>query len=80
MLDRYQRRTTRLTGQAGEVVRRLAGRAGAGPAGRAWESRCRGTPRCGSCSSIPLPEVSIPLVLGIDDFALRRSHESTRPC
>ena len=25
VLDRYQRRTTRLTGQAGEVARRLAG-------------------------------------------------------
>ena len=29
VLDRYQRRTTRLTGQAGAVARRLAGRAGA---------------------------------------------------
>jgi transposase len=30
VLDRYQRRTTRLAGQAGEVARRLAGRAGRG--------------------------------------------------
>jgi hypothetical protein len=30
VLDRYQRRTVRLTAQAGEVARRLAGRAGAG--------------------------------------------------
>ena len=30
VLDRYQRRTVRLAGQAGEAVRRLAGRAGAG--------------------------------------------------
>jgi transposase len=30
VLDRYQRRTVRLTGQAGQVARRLAGRAGAG--------------------------------------------------
>jgi len=30
LLDRYQRRTTRLTSQAGAVARRLAGRAGAG--------------------------------------------------
>src|ERR1017187_9244949 len=29
VLDRYQRRTTRLAGQAGEVARRLAGPAGA---------------------------------------------------
>ncbi len=30
VLDRYQRRTARLAGQAGEAVRRLAGRAGSG--------------------------------------------------
>jgi len=30
VLDRYQRRTMRLAGQAGEADRRLAGRAGAG--------------------------------------------------
>ena len=30
VLERYQRRTARLAGQAGEVARRLAGRAGAG--------------------------------------------------
>jgi len=54
VLDCYQRRTTRLAGQAGEVARRLAGRAGAGlltalgvpvsrdtaPAGYCCGSRC----------------------------------------
>ena len=52
VLDRYQRRTTRLAGQAGEVARRLAGRAGAG---RRWESRCRGIPRCACCCGLPCP-------------------------
>jgi transposase len=74
VLDRYQRRTTRLTGQAGEAVRRLAGRAGAGlltslgvPVSRHTALRL--------LLRLPLPEVAIPRVLGIDDFALRRSHE-----
>jgi hypothetical protein len=28
---------------------------------------------------LPLPQVSVPRVLGVDDFALRRA-TSTRPC
>jgi transposase len=74
VLDRYQRRTTRLTGQSSAVARRLAGRAGAGllaglgvPVSRHTALRV--------LLKIPLPEVSIPRVLGIDDFALRRSHK-----
>ena len=74
VLDRYQRRTTRLTGQAREAARRLAGRAGAGllthlgvPVSRHTALRI--------LLSIPLPEAAVPRVLGIDDFALRRSHE-----
>jgi transposase len=74
VLDRYQRRTTRLTGQASEAVRRLVGRAGAGlltslgvPVSRHTALRL--------LLRLPLPEVAIPRVLGIDDFALRRSHE-----
>jgi transposase len=71
VLDRYQRRTTRLAGQAGEAVRRLAGRAGAGlltalgiPVSRDTALR--------ALLRLPLPEVSVPRVLGVDDFALRR--------
>jgi hypothetical protein len=58
-------------------VRRLAGRAAVRllPAlgmdvGRDTALRVRG---------IPLPDVGVPRVLGIDDFALRRG-QATRPC
>jgi transposase len=71
VLDRYQRRTVRLTGQAGQVARRLAGRAGAGllevlgvPLSRDTALRV--------LFRLSLPEVSVPRVLGVDDFALRR--------
>ena len=70
LLDRYQRRTTRLTIQAGDVARRLAGRAGAAlltalgvPLSRHTSLRI--------LLRIPLPEVTVPRVLGVD-FALRR--------
>jgi transposase len=71
VLDRYQRRTTRLTGQVGAVVRELAGRAG---------SRLLAAPGAGisghaalrTLLAIRLPELEVPRVPGIDDFALRR--------
>ncbi len=65
VLDRYQRRTTRLTGQLSAVACELAGRAGA-----------RLLPALGILVSrhtalrvllrIPLPEAEVPRVLGID--------------
>ena len=65
VLDRYQRRTTRLTGQVSAVARELAGRAGA-----------RLMPALGIVVSrhtalrlllrIPLPVLAVPRVLGID--------------
>jgi transposase len=71
VLDRYQRRISRLTAQVSKVARELAGRASA-----------RLLPALGVVVSrhtalrvllqIPLPEVMAPRVLGIDDFALRR--------
>jgi len=69
VLDRCQRRTTRLTGQAGEVTRRLAGRAGSALA------TALGIPLTRHAAlrvllSLPLPAVAVPRVLGIDDFAL----------
>ena len=71
MLDRYQRRTTRLTGMAGEAVRRLAGRAGAGPLSTLGIPLSRHT-ALRVLLRLALPQVSVPRVLGIDDFALRR--------
>jgi transposase len=71
VLDRYQRRTTRLTAQVSAVARELAGRASA-----------RLLPALGIVVSrqvmlrvllkIPLPALAVPRVPGIDDFALRR--------
>jgi hypothetical protein len=65
VLDRCQRRTARLAGQAGAVARRLAGRAGAGlltvlgvPLSRHTALRV--------LLRLPLPEVSVPRVLGVD--------------
>jgi len=71
ILDRYQRRTTRLAAQVSAVARELAGRASA-----------RLLPTLGIAVSrhvmlrvllkIALPALAVPRVLGIDDFALRR--------
>jgi transposase len=71
VLERYQRRTSRLTAQVSAVARELAGRASA-----------RLLPALGITASrhtalrvllkIPLPDAAVPRVLGIDDFALRR--------
>jgi transposase len=71
LLDRYQRRTTRLAGQAGEAVRRLAGRAGAGLLAALGIPLSRHT-ALRLLLRLPLPEVAVPRVLGVDDFALRR--------
>ena len=72
VLERYQRRTPRLAGHVAAVTRELAGRASVRvlsalgvPLSR--DSTLRALLR------IPLPGVETPRVLGIDDFALRRS-------
>ena len=71
VLERYQRRISRLTAQVSAVARELAGRASA-----------RLLPALGIAASrhtalrlllkISLPALVVPRVLGIDDFALRR--------
>ncbi len=73
VLERYQRRTARLTCQVRSVVRQLAGRAGARllaalPVRLSRHTAIRALLR------IPLPHRPVPAVLGVDDFALRRSH------
>ncbi|MEU2777723.1 ISL3 family transposase [Streptomyces sp. NPDC007162] len=73
VLDRYQRRTTRLTRQVKAVVKELAGRAGARllailAAGVSRHTALRALLR------IPLPTGRAPRVIGVDDFALRRRH------
>jgi transposase len=71
VLERYQRRTVRLAGQVGEVARRLAGRAEAGLLAALGVPLSRHT-ALRLLLRLPLPEVSVPRVLGVDDFALRR--------
>lgn len=73
LIERLQRRTTRLTGQVSEVVKELCGRA----ASRL--TRFLATPLSYATAlrllrRIPRPTVRVPRVIGIDDFALRRRH------
>ncbi len=72
VLDRYQRRTCRLNGQVRAVVRELAGRAGARVLAALGTAVSRQT-ALRVLLAIPLPAAAVPQVLGIDDFALRRS-------
>jgi transposase/putative ubiquitin-RnfH superfamily antitoxin RatB of RatAB toxin-antitoxin module len=74
VLERYQRRTVRLNAQLRSVVRELAGRASARllpalgiVAGKDTAVR--------ALLGIALPDRPVPRVLGIDDFALRRSRQ-----
>lgn len=73
MLERYQRRSTRLTVQVKAVVKESAGQAGARvptilTAGLSHHTALRAPLR------IPLPTGRAPRVIGVDDFALRRRH------
>ena len=72
VLERYQRRTTRLTGQVSAVARELAGRAGTRLLSALGILVSRHT-ALWALLQIPLPALAVPRVLGIDDdFALRR--------
>lgn len=70
VLERYQRRTTRLIGQVIAVVRGLAGRAECA-CFRRWASWLPGIGTASPAADPPLPALAVPRVLGIDDFALR---------
>jgi transposase len=73
LLERYQRRTSRLTGQLGAVVKELAGRAGARLSAFLSVKVSRST-ALRLLMRLPLPPLRIPRVLDVDDFALKRRH------
>lgn len=73
VLERYQRRTPRLTSQIGVVVRELAGCAGRRALSALAVHLSRHT-ALRILLRLPLPQQRIPRVLGVDDFALRRRH------
>jgi transposase len=71
LIERYQRRTSRLADQLGKTVKESAGRAGA------RLSRVLACPISRSTAlrllmRQALPPLRVPRVLGVDDFALRR--------
>lgn len=73
VLERYRRRTPRLAGAIGAVVRELAGRAGARvPCALAMDVSRHTAVRL--LLRLPLPVIRTRRVLGVDDFALRRRH------
>jgi transposase len=72
VLERYQRRTARLTTQVRAVVRELAGRASARVL-PALGVRISRHAALRALLQIGLPAVATPRVLGVDDFSLRRS-------
>jgi transposase len=74
VLERYQRRTPRLSAQVGAVVRELAGRAGVRVLSALAVAVSRYT-ALRMLVRLPLPDRPVPRVLGVDDFALRRRHD-----
>ncbi|AVZ71143.1 ISL3 family transposase [Streptomyces lunaelactis] len=73
VLERYQRRTARLTRQVRSVVKELAGRASARLL-TALSMRLSRHTALRTLLRIPLPRSRVPRVIGVDDFALRRRH------
>ncbi|MFG1685160.1 ISL3 family transposase [Nonomuraea sp. NPDC049269] len=73
LLERYQRRTSRLAGQLGAVIKELAGRAGARLSAVLAVAVSRST-ALRLLMRLPLPPLRVPRVLGVDDFALKRRH------
>lgn len=72
VLERYQRRTTRLTRHVKAVAKELAGRAGSRLLGVLAVRLSRTALR--ALMRIPLQTGQAPRVIGVDDFALRRRH------
>ncbi|MFE4519187.1 ISL3 family transposase [Kitasatospora sp. NPDC056783] len=73
LIERLQRRTTRLTNQVSRVVKELCGRA----ASRLTQFLATSVSYATALRllrRIPTPVVPIPRVIGVDDFALRRRH------
>lgn len=73
LLERHQRRTTRLTGQLSELVKELCGRASARLA-RSLAVPVSYASALRLLRRVPVPAVRIPRVIGVEDFALRRRH------
>ena len=73
VIERYQRRTSRLADQLGFVVKELAGRAGA-RLSRALACAISRSTTLRMLMRQVVPPPRVPRVLGIDDFALKRRH------
>ncbi|GAB4054923.1 ISL3-like element IS466 family transposase [Catellatospora paridis] len=73
VLERYQRRTSRLAGQVGAVARELAGRGAARLLSVLGVGLSRHT-TVRALLRVPVVRLPVPRVLGVDDFALRRRH------
>ena len=71
VVERYARRTARLSGQLGVVVTELAGR-GSARVCRGLEIPVTRQSAVRMLRGLPLPVMQVPRVLGVDDFALRR--------
>ncbi|MET7519651.1 ISL3 family transposase, partial [Streptomyces sp. NPDC005480] len=73
VVERYQRRTNRLTNQLNSVVKELAGRAGARLCRVLACAISRSTALRMLMRQVVAP-LRVPRVLGVDDFALKRRH------
>jgi transposase len=73
LLERHQRRTVRLVRQISQVARESCGRAAARLTGLLAVPVSRST-ALRRLRRLPLPEPTVPRVIGVDDFALRRRH------
>lgn len=71
VVERYQRRTSRLAAQVGGVVRELAGRAGTRVLAGLGVVVSRQT-ALRALLRLPVPSRPVPPVIGVDDFALRK--------